>query len=229
MTADDRLRLIRVKIERAYKHLDELEAEVVSLGEVTFKTIRMERESEAMKPALKIDPLHVYGFDIPLASGDVVHNLRCALDHLAFQLVSVGVESGETRTEKWPDIQFPIFNSFASYEAGKRRRIQGMRREVMETIDRLKPYKGGNESLWLLRQLDNTDKHSFILLAGEHTIIGGIPLDASDPYFASLGTPKQISLLSLSATSLRASGRSWSNRCPVTVHLLHHLWCDLQG
>ena len=112
MLADDRLRLIRVKIERAEKHFDELEAAVQSLGEATFKTIRTERESESVKPVLKIDPLYVYGFDIPLATGDVVHNLRCALDHLAFQLVSVGVEVGRIQNRKVagysvPDIQFP--------------------------------------------------------------------------------------------------------------------------
>src|SRR5271166_4876286 len=52
MTADDRLTLIRVKIERAYKHLDELEAEVVSLGEATFKLISLDHKPETGKPFL---------------------------------------------------------------------------------------------------------------------------------------------------------------------------------
>ena len=40
MTADDRLRLIRIKIERAEKHLDDLEPAVRSLGEATFNAMR---------------------------------------------------------------------------------------------------------------------------------------------------------------------------------------------
>ena len=199
MTADDRLRLIRIKIERADKHLDELEAAILSLGEATFKTISMERESETAKPSLKVDPLYIYGFDIPAIAGDVVHNLRCALDHLAFQLVSVGVESGESRAEKWADIQFPILYSLDTYKRRKRRHIQGARREAIEAIDRLKPYKGGNDALWLLRNLDNTDKHSFILLAGEDTIVGGIPLKAYKPYFTSLDNPKDKNNVNLSS------------------------------
>ncbi len=191
MLADDRLRLIRVKIERAYKHLDELEAAVLSLGEATFKTISIERQPEFTKPVLKADPLYIYGFDIPAIAGDIVHNLRCALDHLAFQLVSVGVEAGESRTEKWADIQFPIFHSPASYEAGKGRRIEGMRREAVEAIDRLKPYQDGNDALWLLRQLDNTDKHNFILISGQDVILAGIPLKTYEPYFTSLRVSNQ--------------------------------------
>ena len=44
MNADDRLRLVRVKIERAEKHLDELEAAVLSFGEATFKLISLDSQ-----------------------------------------------------------------------------------------------------------------------------------------------------------------------------------------
>jgi hypothetical protein len=224
MTADDRLRLIRVKIERAEKHLDELEAVVLSLGEVTIKTIRVERESETAKPILKSDPLYIYGFDVPAIAGDVVHNLRCGLDHLAFQLVSVGVATGETRTEKWQDIQFPILHSLPSYEAGKRRRIQGARRQVVDAIDRLKPYKEGNADLWLLRELDNTDKHNFIVLPGENAIVGGLSLHTKNPYFASLGVPKQKENVNLSANESLIESAVDSGRALLpTLHQLAEL------
>jgi hypothetical protein len=190
MLANDRLRLIRVKIERAYKHLHELEAAIMRLGELSLYSVSHERKSEAAKPSLKVVPVHVYGFEIPAIAGDVVHNLRSALDHLAFQLVSVGVESGEVRTENWTDIQFPIFHSPDGNEPRKRRCIQGARREAIEAIDALKPYKNGNPALWLLRNLDNTDKHSFVLLIGENAIVGGISLQINNPYFATLDIAK---------------------------------------
>ncbi len=76
------------------------------------------------------------------------------------------------------------------WEAGKRRRIQGARREAIEAIDALKPYKGGNDPLWLLRRLDNTDKHSFILPIGADVIVGGVSLKAYEPYFTSLNGPE---------------------------------------
>lgn len=38
--------------------------------------------------------------------------------------------------------------------------------------------------------LDNTDKHNFLILPGENAIVGGIGLHANNPYFTSLGIPK---------------------------------------
>jgi hypothetical protein len=34
-----------------------------------------------------------------------------------------------------------------------------MRPEAIEAIDRLNPYRGGNEALWRIHELDNIDKH----------------------------------------------------------------------
>jgi len=163
MTAEDRLRLIRIKIERANKHLKELEEAVIPYAKPTFKTLSVEFQTETGKPVLNSRPLLVYGPEIPAIAGDVVHNLRCALDHLAYQLVLVGVAFGETPPKKWQDVQFPIAHSSDSYKTAKERRIQGARREAIEAVDALKPYKDGNDPLWLLSKLDNADKHSFIL------------------------------------------------------------------
>jgi hypothetical protein len=228
MTADDRIRLIRVKIERANKHLDELEAAVLSIGEATFKMVSMDFQSQTGKPFLNIRPLNVYPPDIPAIAGDVIHNLRSALDHLAFHLVMVGITFGESPPEKWEDIQFPIFHSLKSYEAGKGRRVKGMRREAVEAIDALKPYQGGYEPLWLLRRLDNTDKHSFILPIGEDVIVGGVSLKAYEPYFTSLDDPKDnqdVNLASEETLIEPAVGRA--NALLPTLHKLTHLVSDI--
>jgi hypothetical protein len=224
MTADDRLRLIRIKIERAEKHLDDLEAAVQSLGKATFKLISLDSQPETGKPFMNFRPLNVYPPDIPAIAGDVIHNLRSALDNLAFHLVMVGVTFGEIPPEKWEDIQFPIFHSSESYEAGKGRRIQGAQREAIEAIDRLKPYKSGNEPLWLLRRLDNTDKHSFILPIGEDVIVGGVSLKAHEPYFSSLNDPEEDQDVNLSGEETfiePAVGRA--NALLPTLHKLTHL------
>jgi len=228
MLANDRLRLIRVKIERAEKHLDELEAAVQLIGEATFKTIGLDHNPQTGEPGLNFRPLNIYPPNIPAIAGDVAHNLRCALDHLAFHLVMVGVSFGETPPEKWEDIQFPIFHSFESYEAGKGRRIQGARREAIEAIDALKPYKGGCEPLWLLRRLDNTDKHSFILPIGEDVIVGGVSLKAYEPYFTTMGVPKDNQDMNLTGEETiiePAVGRA--NALLPTLHKLTHLVSDI--
>jgi hypothetical protein len=41
-----------------------------------------------------------------------------------------------------------------------------MRNTAIEAIDALKPYRGGNDVLWHLHELNNTDKHRLVLTVG---------------------------------------------------------------
>ncbi|MGA8493511.1 MAG: hypothetical protein WB711_24030 [Terriglobales bacterium] len=222
MTADDRLALIRVKIKRAYQHLDELEYAILSSDEVHFNSVGMKFDSETGSPSLEITPLILYDPDTPAIAGDVIHNLRSALDHLTFQLVEVG----GARQGKMHDIRFPIFPTSESYEAGKMRKIEGMRREAIEAIDRLKPYKGGNDALWLLSKLDNTDKHSFFLSIGRYQLLlgVGIMLHTSDPFFSSIGSSHPNQNVDLSGDKpLSQPAVGGSNALLPTLHQLAEL------
>jgi hypothetical protein len=96
-------------------------------------------------------------FDVISLAGDVIHNLRSALDHLANQLALVGCP---TLTDKeLRQIEFPIAETLKKYEDDKARKVKGMRPEAVKAIDDLKLYKGGNDPLWRLHELDNIDKH----------------------------------------------------------------------
>lgn len=192
MTADDRLALIRIKIERAYQHFDELKKGLTSGMADQLHAVTMESDAESL---CETGPFFILDSTIPAIVGDIVHNLRSALDHLAWQLVSVGVASGETRSQGWEKIQFPIAHSLDSFVSMKGRAIEGARREAIEALDRLKPYKDGNDALWLLRQLDNADKHSFILPMGKLYILrakgASVWFQAQNPFFTSLGIPQK--------------------------------------
>jgi hypothetical protein len=110
-----------------------------------------------------------------------------ALDHLAYQLVCVGIEAGVTPAAKLQNIKFPIAYTSDAYESNKPRYIQGAKREAIEAIDRLKPYSDGNPALWLLSKLDGADKHTLILAVGTDFILDGITFEANDPYFSDFG------------------------------------------
>ncbi len=64
-----------------------------------------------------------------------------------------------------------------------------MRQEAIEAIDRLKPYKGGNEPLWKIHELNNIDKHRFLFTVGNDLLFtgngfdGGFWFKASNPIF----------------------------------------------
>jgi len=198
LSADDRLLLVRVKVERANKHIADLEDACRPFIGPIFKTLSVQANPEGGKPRLKIGSMNIYTSDIPAIAGDAIHNLKSALDHLAFQLVSVGVESGIERRGRWEDIQFPIAYSSDAYESRKLRYVEGARREAIEAIDRLKPYKDGNPALWRLYKLDNTDKHSLIFPIGQDFIMDGISFKAHDPFFTALLAPEYEEKVNLS-------------------------------
>ncbi len=163
LKARDRIILVRIKIERAKKHLRDLAADLLVAQNVTVVRRQDDlKPGENIKRAFQLSDmanpelvtLPRIPVDVVAAAGDVVHNLRSALDHLAFQLVLVG--SGKEPSRR---IEFPIAKDFATYESTKARKVEGMRQEAIEAIDRLKPYQGGNDLLWRLHELDNIDKH----------------------------------------------------------------------
>jgi hypothetical protein len=195
LTADDRLILVRIKIERAKKHLSDLAIELLAAGYVTvgavegdldaFKNRFSTREELITLPRI---PIEVFAI-----SGDIVHNLRSALDHLAYQLV--WANTGNEPTSRL--IEFPIAKDFATYKSEKTRKVNGMRPEAIEAIDRLKPYKGGNDFLWRIHELDNIDKHrTLFTVARDYTFFadwfpGDYWFKADTPHFAGV-FPEQV-------------------------------------
>jgi hypothetical protein len=44
--------------------------------------------------------------------------------------------------------------------------IKGMHEDAIKAIDALKPYQGGNDTLWRLHKLNNVDKHRLLVTVG---------------------------------------------------------------
>src|SRR5712692_6108746 len=132
--------------------------------------------------------LPTISFDAVCLAGDIVHNLRAALDHLAQQLALLGCPT--LNDKELRQIEFPIAETLCKYEADKARKVKGMRPEAIEAIDRLRPYKDGNHALWRLHELDNIDKHRTLFTFGPEFIFtsdwfdGVYHFRTDDPHFA---------------------------------------------
>lgn len=150
-----RLNRIRIKIERAKKHLRDLDAQLAEFGDLE-QHVLLGDVNPATGASVKETNLRVLPADAIGAAGDIAHNLRTALDHLAYQLV---LANGGTPTKQ---TGFPIFEDVTAYDRYKARKVEGMSPLAIEAIDSLKPYGGGNEPLWRLHQLDNIDKHRML-------------------------------------------------------------------
>ena len=93
-------------------------------------------------------------------TGEVIHSLRTALDHLAYQLLLV---SSHTPHDFVDTIEFPIFDDAKKTEAKAFRPIKALREEIKESIRKVNPSKSGNPLLWILHRLDIVNKHRRII------------------------------------------------------------------
>jgi hypothetical protein len=226
MTADHRLRLIRIKIERAYQHIRELESMPMP-DTLHAYSVRIDHNAK-----LQAYPVQGIPINAAAAAGDAVHNLRSALDHLAYQLVIVGLNHGEVRKEPAYKIQFPISHSPDSYPSEKRRKIEGIQRPAEDAIDALKPYKTGNDGLWTLHQLDIFDKHRDFLSVGVARLIyfpdGAAMLHNEEAIFDTINAVDPDKYVEFSRfESIGASQRFGSRALLPTLHKLAELVCNI--
>lgn len=95
--------------------------------------------------------------DTPLLLGDAIHNLRTSLDLLACDLVRANNNDPK-------NVYFPFCEQGDDLEKMiKRRNINRCAPDVIELIRSMKPYKGGNDALRAIHDLDIADKHQLLI------------------------------------------------------------------
>lgn len=157
----DRLAGINEKIRRAKQHVNDLESAIrVFLDRQPYRIVS-EEQPETGKKLYRVRVAEQPPKSWATFIGDAVHNLRSALDHLAWQLVEAGGGMPGDQTA------FPVGNDVKSLESELARRVHGAHPEAVDAIRRLQPYKGGNgDLLWRLHRLDIYDKHRLLLAIG---------------------------------------------------------------
>jgi hypothetical protein len=172
----ERMRHIESKVHRAEKHLIELQQELESwLIPNPFK-VGVKKDNESGCFIYFIIEAPTVPDTISLIAGDVIQNLATALDHLAYQLVSKNTSDPPPNPR---GIYFPIPDKEKTYHDLKKKRLKGAHVDAIKDIDKIKPYKGGNNLLWELQTLNNIEKHRILLTAGANN--SGINLDGMIP------------------------------------------------
>jgi hypothetical protein len=165
MTADERLALVRLKIERANKHILDLNAAIRVFLDSNPYEILTKRDPNTRQLIYYVASFRETPPAIGMIAGDAINNLRSSLDHLANQLYLVGTGGADYRTAT----SFPIAScrkEFKSMLEGKeeRRKVFGMRSDAVNAICDLEPYqRGKGHDLWTLRRLNNIDKHRLLI------------------------------------------------------------------
>jgi hypothetical protein len=150
-----------MKIERAKRHLDELNEAIRSFFESNPYQCSGKPDLAARKVEYTMDSVEPVPDEIPLIAGEIIQNLRTALDHTAYKLYLKGTGGSTVST----NVYFPIADSKQQYDHTKGSKTNGLPSDRAK-IDALQPYKGGNNLLWVIHKLNNIDKHRLLLTVG---------------------------------------------------------------
>src|SRR5664279_1046554 len=159
---------VGLKIRRAERHAAEVEAAMKTALHPDHYAIVPEYDAKTGDHVYSVQELPPVDPEWAVVIGEVLFNLRSALDHLAWQLVLLdGGEPGE-------ETQFPIYNSLFD----KKGNLRGVNLrppikvpKILAALEKAQPYNGMDDSgridmhpLWRLRLMNNWDKHRLLLL-----------------------------------------------------------------
>lgn len=147
------------KVDRAKQHIEDLERKVGEFADRNPYRIVVEPSFNPGNTAmisLAVRIREETPDELALLVGDALHNLRSSLDHLACCLVPGGTSD--------PDCSFPFAKSEQAFEQTiLSRPIRKAKPNAIDAIRQLKPYPGGNDTLYGLHVIDNLDKHRLLL------------------------------------------------------------------
>jgi hypothetical protein len=107
--------------------------------------------------------------EVPLIIGDVIHNLHAALDTAMWAITP---ESHRARAIKFP---FYELQSELTGQLTKGQMKDVYAPEIVRLIiDDIKPYRGGNDRLYGLHDLDIVDKHQLLISVIDGVHLGGV-------------------------------------------------------
>ncbi|MEJ0094478.1 MAG: hypothetical protein WDN46_13890 [Methylocella sp.] len=147
----------KLKVERAKRHLADLETTLHAFHDSNPYGLVEEIDLQTGEYVYRVRIHKSIPCETGTIIGDIIHNLRSALDQMVCGLVranSKQVSGGNG---------FPIMGSAKSFEEACVRKLKNVPLKAQRFIQRLKPYQGGNTLLWQISELDNMDKHNAIV------------------------------------------------------------------
>ena len=146
----------KLKVERAKHHITDLEVQFGAFVEKNPYSVAVGHNPETGKATIRL----VFKEKIParfaLIIGDAIHNLRTALDHIAWELIG---HDGGTQDRY---LKFPTGDNRVSFEAS----CQGIKtpsRAVRDLFQSQEVFPSGKgDILYTLHLLDIADKHTVL-------------------------------------------------------------------
>ena len=151
---------IEIKIDRAKVHFLDMQKKIEEFFQSNPYQVDIKRNEEK-RPIHYVSKIQEVPIEIPLLAGEVIHNLRSALDYVAYRLFIINTPEGDGK-----HIYFPISDDSVKYAFEKVKKTNGLSQPAKDLIDSFNPYKGGNDVLWQIHRLNNIDKHRLLVTVG---------------------------------------------------------------
>jgi hypothetical protein len=152
------------RVARADKHLGDLRREINNLYRAQENSVRCDFDPDPPHKLRQVtfENLPLPPMTIGILIGEVLYNLRSALDYLVFALARHDSGCPQEFT------QFPIVDKRKDFRSDTTaKRLRGINPAHVAAIERLQPYNGVK---WIktLRDFSNTDKHrEFVVVGGD--------------------------------------------------------------
>jgi hypothetical protein len=159
MQPETALRGIRLKIQRANTHIREvkglIDAYLAPDPYETFTEINPVKRSQLIKIRTTEQPPLM----IAIISGEILYDLRSALDHL---ITAIATRRGIVVIER---TGFPIERTRKEFERTlHQRKVEQRLPDLADALKRFEPYEGGSGNLlWWLHWLNGMEKHKVVL------------------------------------------------------------------
>lgn len=159
------------KIERAFEIRDELRDVLEKLLLAEKKYTRADNISDTSARTVcaqwTLDEVPDYT-RCALLMGDVIHNLRAAMDHAVWAITPERIQMGSPR-----DVAFPLYTTEQAFEKWLRKRRRWYGPTVVEIIRSQQPFHAGADKLHplhILQFLSNTDKHQLLNVVANNLV-----------------------------------------------------------
>ena len=170
---DELFREARLKIQRAVKHINDLNMILGQFSNRQTHEVIVEHDPNGGDDTLKVRASETLPDSFALTLGDALHNLRSSLDYVISEIEFATVKSRSKYT------RFPVGQSRDDLKArinkGLEERIP---KNVIDCIvESIQPYPDGNgDFIYSLNDLDIADKHRLLIAKMEYKFVDGIVL-----------------------------------------------------
>lgn len=160
---------VKLKIQRAYSHLSKLEQSIEKALDSSGERFSSEFDPQTKQQVYRAHDLPEIDPEWSLIVGDLLHNMRSALDHLAWQLVILdkGIPGDQTH---FPVRETPFSKNGKLTTTQLQPPVKDPR--ILAALEACQPYRGvdgepaqlDRNQLWWLHRLNIIDKHRLLLV-----------------------------------------------------------------